>query len=239
MLPSLMEMPGASVTRPRQILCCRSHWPRQATRRLRADSTAVLVQIMTSGGHLSQCTVSRRVAQPGRAPVLATIILLVQGRTRRRHQTVRQWPRPVRRRESIGYIGAAPFIEACPSSRSEASLRRDWLEQFNEIAGGILDERLPAADAFDDAAPKMHARAAQTLDRLGHVLDLDREAVPASWFRRGPIRQDRSSPCIRSNRGAQHQAEVTAREHRKDRRGMHVKVKSQMRGVERDGCVDI
>src|SRR5262245_59583457 len=29
-----------SMTHPRQVSCCRSHWPRQATRRLRADSTA-------------------------------------------------------------------------------------------------------------------------------------------------------------------------------------------------------
>jgi hypothetical protein len=33
------------MTCPRQIVCCRSHWPRQATRRLRADSTAVPLKL--------------------------------------------------------------------------------------------------------------------------------------------------------------------------------------------------
>lgn len=36
---------GSVNEHPRQIHCCRSHWPRQATRRLRADSTASLPQL--------------------------------------------------------------------------------------------------------------------------------------------------------------------------------------------------
>ena len=39
-LPARTDMPGVSMTHPRQVPCCRSHWPRQATRRLWADSTA-------------------------------------------------------------------------------------------------------------------------------------------------------------------------------------------------------
>jgi hypothetical protein len=54
MLPALADMPGAPTTRPRQTHCCRSHWPRRETQRLRADSTAAS-SIMRRAGPCRQC----------------------------------------------------------------------------------------------------------------------------------------------------------------------------------------
>jgi hypothetical protein len=57
------------MTRPRQILCCRSHWPRQATRRLRADSTAVPLKLSRDADYavnapLSNTSGRRRASGP-------------------------------------------------------------------------------------------------------------------------------------------------------------------------------
>ena len=63
--PDRMDMPGASMTRPRQILCCRSHWPRQATRRLRADSTAVPCHSMKEAASVVKCATVGTSARRG------------------------------------------------------------------------------------------------------------------------------------------------------------------------------
>jgi hypothetical protein len=59
MLPASEDMPGAPITRPRQVHCCRSHWRRQVTRRLRADSTAVS-SIMGTSERCRQCAIFGR-----------------------------------------------------------------------------------------------------------------------------------------------------------------------------------
>src|SRR3954454_24796386 len=62
------------------------------------------------------------------------------------------------------------------------------LEQLDGIAGWILEEDLLAAGAGDDVVPEVGAACPQRLDEGREVGHLDREAVPSSRCRDGPVR---------------------------------------------------
>lgn len=58
--------------------------------------------------------------------------------------------------------------------------RRERLEQFDRVSGGVLDEDLSASFALDDVAPKVHSALPQPIDGRRQILDGELEAVPTA-----------------------------------------------------------
>jgi hypothetical protein len=80
--------------------------------------------------------------------------------------------------------------------------------------------------------------AAQLRHGAGQVGDLEGEAVPAAGLRHRAVRHRLAAPGPAAWR-AEHQAQVTTRQHREGRGGMHHLGEAQLPGVERDRGVDI
>src|SRR5664279_4006590 len=67
----------------------------------------------------------------------------------------------------------------------QASLRQGGLEQFDGIAGRVIDEDLSTANAGDDVVAEVHTLLAQRVDCAGKIGDFQREPVPSTGFRCG------------------------------------------------------
>jgi len=120
----------------------------------------------------------------------------------------------------------------------EACLRSFWLEELDWISGGVLDDRLIAADTDDDVAAEAGAGLAQTLDDGGYVGDFDGEAVPSTW--RGQRAVWHRLATARSTTGLrEYQAELATREHGERWRRMQVFVKAELLTVERNRLVNV
>src|SRR5262245_20774525 len=105
------------------------------------------------------------------------------------------------------------------------------MEEFNGVAGGVLEENLPAADSNDDLVAKMGSRLAQPLHGCGEVVDFDGKSIPPTRLGLGAIRHGLSASAGRI-RSAKDETQIAAREHRKGRRRVHHKLKAKMLRIE-------
>src|ERR1019366_5146198 len=123
----------------------------------------------------------------------------------------------------------------------ELCLGEDRLEGLDGVAGGILDDDLPAAGPGDDVVAEPGAVAAQFLDSGSKVGDLDTEAIPAAGLLHPAVGHRRAAPGwpVWADRPDEHQAEVTMSEHREQVVRAHLQLEVEAGGVEVDRGVDV
>jgi len=74
--------------------------------------------------------------------------------------------------------------------------RRLRFEELDQVARGILEEGLRAADTRDQFAPKAHTGSAQRLHHRGQIGHLELEAIPATWLGAPAVGQDLPTPTL-------------------------------------------
>jgi hypothetical protein len=99
----------------------------------------------------------------------------------------------------------------------QAGLGTDGLEELDWVSGRILDDGLPPPYTFDHLAAEVNAGPLEPPGRLREVIDLNREAIPATGLRRPAVGQCRSSAGVRGARSAEHQPEISPGQHGKGR----------------------
>ena len=112
-----------------------------------------------------------------------------------------------------------------PHSRSTAAsrraltagARRGGLEQFDRVAGRVLEQDLLAARAGDDVVAERQPGGAQPLDLGGDVVDDQMDAVPAARPGRPAVGH---RPAGRAGRTAQQQPQLAADDVGEGRRGV-------------------
>src|SRR5919197_2596674 len=82
----------------------------------------------------------------------------------------------------------APFVFGRDSARSLVVPARGF-EQLDRVAGRVLEQDLPDADAGGTVVAEADAGAAQGLDRRVEVSDLDQDAVPSPGRRQRAVGQ--------------------------------------------------
>src|SRR5215831_16431078 len=81
------------------------------------------------------------------------------------------------------------------------------LEEFDDVAGGVLEQDLFAAWSFEDVVAEQSPGVAETGDLGIDVVDDEVDAVPAARRRLGAIRH---WPRRRASRSAEQQPQVAA-----------------------------
>src|SRR6266511_1120801 len=61
------------------------------------------------------------------------------------------------------------------------------LEQFDRVAGGVVDQDLGAAGPGHDVVAELHSFSAEPLDLGRYVVDNEVDAVPAAWAGFAPV----------------------------------------------------
>jgi len=112
------------------------------------------------------------------------------------------------------------------------------LEQFDGIAGRVIDNDLFATDARHDVVPQVHAGSEQALNSCGEIIDLYGEAVPPAGLLLPAIGHGLAAAARRIRR-AEHEPQVREAQHGERRRRMHVEPEAQVLYVEFNRGVDV
>src|SRR5439155_4317796 len=111
-------------------------------------------------------------------------------------------------------------------------------EQLDRVARRIVEKDLLSAETRDDIVAKAGSRLTQSLDLTGEILDLESDAVPATWLRSAPIWHGLSRSSS-TGRRAQQEPEVAAREDDKARGRLALDAEAEMLGVKCTRRTDI
>src|SRR6266536_260323 len=135
--------------------------------------------------------------------------------------------RPVRQ-------GRYPARRRCP--RTAAGSSPGGLEQFDGVAGGVLQQDLRAARPGDDVVAELQAGGTEPVDLRGQVTDLQVEAVPAAGDGSGAVGH---GPPARAGRAAEQQPHAVTADGGKRQGGVLLQGEAEVGGVERDGVGDV
>ena len=90
------------------------------------------------------------------------------------------------------------------------SLAAGRLEELDRVAGRVLDQDLPAADAVDDVVAEPRAGLAERVDGRVEVVHLQLEAVPAAGLGTACRRASAAPPPRPAAGRAEHEPQVAA-----------------------------
>src|SRR5678815_1486844 len=112
------------------------------------------------------------------------------------------------------------------------------LEQLDRVARWIVDHNLGTARSLENVTAKMQSGLPQLFHVSREIIDVDDHAVPTARFGRSAVQHwlGRSS---RSKRSAEHQLEMSARQHCKIWRDRPFDFEAEVFGVERDSGIDV
>src|SRR5690606_8016758 len=120
-------------------------------------------------------------------------------------------------------------------TRSADSASR--LEQLHQVAGRVLDEHLRSAGSGHGLLrPERHSGCLKTLDLLREIVDLDMDAIPATWRL---LRAVRECALSRAAFTAEQQSHAIPHDGRKRRRGVMLQRESEMCRIEANGLGNI
>src|SRR3954452_2973731 len=110
------------------------------------------------------------------------------------------------------------------------------LEELDRVAGGVLEQDLPAARPADDVVAEGQARGSEPVALGRDVLDDEVDAVPAAGLRGAAVGHRSPGRALGT---AEQQPQVPADDVGERRGGAHVEREAEVRGVEVDGRFDV
>src|SRR6266540_3667612 len=110
------------------------------------------------------------------------------------------------------------------------------LEQFDRVAGGVVDQDLGAAGPGHDVVAELHSFSAEPLDLGRYVVDKKVDAVPAAWAGFAPV--GHRAPG-RAGRPTEQQPQVPPNDIDEGRCRIGEHGEPEMGGVELDGGIDV
>src|SRR4029079_10603975 len=147
--------------------------------------------------------------------------------------SLRHWTAPSARAVTAAGIAKAPRATHHPSAILSADT---VLKQFDQIAGGVLQQDLRSAGAGDDIVAELHARGTQPRNLDGEIAHNQMNAIPAARPWRAAVGH---RPSGRTLRPAEQQTERSEPHVGKRRGGVGADREAKMRGVPRNGGIDV
>src|SRR5215212_449803 len=129
-----------------------------------------------------------------------------------------------------------PGLAARPSAIDRAA-SSGGLEQFDRVAGRILQQDLRAAVAAHYLVAKLSAGGPELRDRGRQILDFDPDAVPATWRGEPAVGHSLAGPT--GARSVEQQPKCPKRHLRESRCGVQIELETEKLGVEGDCRVDV
>jgi hypothetical protein len=104
-------------------------------------------------------------------------------------------------------------------------------EQFDRVAGGVVEQDLLAAVASDNGVAEVRPRVAQGLDRASEIVNFESDAVPATRLGFAAIGHGLGGPPG-AGWGVEQELEVASREPGEAGAGVEVDPEAEMLGVD-------
>src|SRR5437667_394255 len=102
---------------------------------------------------------------------------------------------------TVGAVLLTPAVLSSEAPLRQLALGWPWL--LDRVARRIVEKDLLSAETRDDIVAKAGSRLTQSLDLTGEILDLESDAVPATWLRFAPIWHGLSGPSSTGRRAQQ------------------------------------
>src|SRR5262245_55992352 len=113
-----------------------------------------------------------------------------------------------------------------------------WLEELDQIPGGIFQQDLPTARSLDEVVAELDSGLPEQLDFRLEPAAPDDQPIPATRFRPAAVRHGLGA-TPRALGGTQHELKILPLENCKVGARLSRETEAQMPGVEADRGIDI